>query len=462
MNGIASLERNQGKLLAELRDPAGEHVPMLTALLTTSCMLELSKLGTARLDLPTYVNALVQVLSQFAPMERCAIRVESDDLPALRASSGVLDPAEDDALMAAALAGTPVAVGAMAGAPLVVDGVTVGYLAVQGLPTPLVEARLVPQSCELLGASFGAQFEAERLRRKAALARVMELAASLDETYGELELVDLVAAMAALPKTVGAALRLEDNRLAGPVDVQSGVEDTPCQLLKEVDAGRIRVEFALRLTSNPSADDEARAEEVAAALQSALARIDRSRKLQEEAETDPLTGIGNRRRASRALAQAWNWTERKRGQMAVLIVDLDHFKKVNDSLGHGVGDEVLKAVARTIAEAVRGYDTAARWGGEEFLIVCPDTDAAGAQALSRRLRQGIPLACGEFLPEGWYQSCSIGIAIGPDHADGVQPLIAMADRALYNAKAAGRDQVALAGPNGAPVPAGKGAPLRRR
>jgi diguanylate cyclase (GGDEF)-like protein len=444
VNGIANIERNQAALLAQLRDPANEHTEMLTTLLTTACMLEVSKLSAARLDLPTYVNALVEVLSQFAPIERCVVRVEPGDLPPLMATSGLLDVTEDDALMAAALAGTTVAHGGLAGGPLVVDGTTVGYLAASGVPAPLADARLVAQAAELVGDSLGVQFEAERLRRRAALAKVMELIATLDEGYTDVDLDELVGAMAAMPNAVGAVLRVEDTRLAAPVVTGSGVSESPFELTRGVDAGNIHVEFTLRLALPASGDDDARTEEVVAAMQSAFGRIDRSRRLLEEAETDPLTGIGNRRRASRALAQTWNWAERKHGTLAVVMLDLDHFKRVNDTFGHSVGDEVLKAVAGVILSSIRGYDTPARWGGEEFLVVCPDTDLAGAQSLGRRLREAVPTACEGILPFDWHQTCSIGVAVGPDHADGVQPLLALADKALYAAKTAGRDRMIVA------------------
>ena len=103
--------------------------------------------------------------------------------------------------------------------------------------------------------------------------------------------------------------------------------------------------------------------------------------LREQAEIDPLTGIGNRRRTMRSLAAAIGLAERSGDQVGVVYLDLDHFKRVNDTNGHDVGDKVLFAFAQHLAGIVRVYDTVNRIGGEEFVIVCPGLDERGGEVL---------------------------------------------------------------------------------
>jgi diguanylate cyclase (GGDEF)-like protein len=131
---------------------------------------------------------------------------------------------------------------------------------------------------------------------------------------------------------------------------------------------------------------------------------------------------------------------------ALLIVDLDHFKTVNDTWGHPVGDEVLRAVAARILREIRPADRAARSGGEEFAILLPETGGAGALALAERVRAAfaaspITLTSGQAID----LTVSIGGAAFPDDAGDAEGLIAAADRALYAAKQAGRNRV-CAGP----------------
>src|SRR5205807_9874806 len=174
-----------------------------------------------------------------------------------------------------------------------------------------------------------------------------------------------------------------------------------------------------------------------------ISRVERECQLLSEAETDPLTGIGNRRRLSAALTSGLAHAERHCESLAVIEVDLDHFKVVNDRLGHDAGDQVLRAVAKTLEDLVRPYDTVVRVGGDEFIVVCPGTDAVGASALAERLRQGIPDACRSVF-EGWAQTASVGWAIFPLDRDAAPQLLEQADRALYAAKRAGRDRVMAA------------------
>jgi diguanylate cyclase (GGDEF)-like protein len=124
---------------------------------------------------------------------------------------------------------------------------------------------------------------------------------------------------------------------------------------------------------------------------------------------------------------------RHRSPLCVAIVDIDHFKDYNDSHGHLAGDEVLRACARSWDEALRGEDTIVRFGGEEFLVVLPDTTPGQAAEIVERLRMTTPMG----------QTCSAGLACW-DFAETIDELLGRADKALYLAKTGGRNQMAEA------------------
>lgn len=171
----------------------------------------------------------------------------------------------------------------------------------------------------------------------------------------------------------------------------------------------------------------------------------------QAALVDPLTGLWNRRYALPNLDQIVTMAAQAGSQCSVMIADLDHFKRVNDRHGHLVGDTVLRAVAKRLKARLGGADVIARLGGEEFLILLPDTDLAGADATAKRLIDAV--ACEPIaLPTGDAPvpvSVSIGIAVSssdPDCTLSGSELLAQADRALYRAKADGRSRVRLAHP----------------
>ena len=155
---------------------------------------------------------------------------------------------------------------------------------------------------------------------------------------------------------------------------------------------------------------------------------------------DPLTGAYNRRflaqESDRAFARA------RRGEEAVSAValDLDGFKGVNDRFGHGLGDELLKAVSAGITSELRLGDLLCRLGGDEFLVLCPSTDSAGAVALAERIRLTIERAAAELVPES-VVTASLGVATFPGDADDPEHLMRHADTALYAGKDAGRNRV---------------------
>jgi len=175
-------------------------------------------------------------------------------------------------------------------------------------------------------------------------------------------------------------------------------------------------------------------------INSALANVQLKNQLRDQAIRDPLTGLFNRRYMLEALKKSLHRAERHKSDVAVLMVDLDHFKDFNDKFGHQAGDLVLTEVAGEFRENLRLEDIACRYGGEEFCIICPDTLLREAYLLSEKLRKKI----GELSIQ--YQgkkldsiTMSIGVAIYPNHADNEDNLIVKADQALYLAKNNGRN-----------------------
>lgn len=170
-----------------------------------------------------------------------------------------------------------------------------------------------------------------------------------------------------------------------------------------------------------------------------------TRELEALAHIDGLTGIPNRRYYDDKLENEWRRAQRDRKPLAVLMMDIDFFKGYNDHYGHGAGDECLKTVAATLAQAlVRPADLIARYGGEEFIALLPDTDAAGAHLAAERLRsqveaQALPHAKSQAAP---HVTVSIGCAVALPSPQGLpKALLEAADRMLYQAKTQGRNRV---------------------
>jgi diguanylate cyclase (GGDEF)-like protein len=157
--------------------------------------------------------------------------------------------------------------------------------------------------------------------------------------------------------------------------------------------------------------------------------------------TDPLTGLWNFRYLSMSLAREIERSTRFDRPLAVLMLDLDHFKQVNDVHGHARGDTVLRELAQRVQEQIREVDTFARYGGEEFVVVLPETTVEGAAQLAERICEAIRRE--PFRVEGEAPldiTLSIGGAAFPDHGSTPATLMRSADRALYVAKAEGRDR----------------------
>jgi len=165
--------------------------------------------------------------------------------------------------------------------------------------------------------------------------------------------------------------------------------------------------------------------------------------LLHQATTDPLTGIPNRLKFDQELRSELERARRLGTPLAIIICDIDHFKRVNDTHGHQAGDQVLKALAGLMADQVRLYDTLARWGGEEFAVLLPHTGLDHAVTVAEKLRQRIRTWT---FPSVGSVTCSFGVAELQDDDD-PDRLIHRVDAALYRAKEQGRDRV-VAAPQG--------------
>jgi diguanylate cyclase (GGDEF)-like protein len=162
------------------------------------------------------------------------------------------------------------------------------------------------------------------------------------------------------------------------------------------------------------------------------------------AARDGLTQLYNRRAFDEHLAKARAREERQGGRFAVLLLDVDHFKKLNDTFGHPAGDAALKHTARVLEGHLRQGDEAARYGGEEFAVILPGADAAGALPLAERVRAAIEKSHVVFEGARLAVTVSVGVAAWPEDGKELDGLLAAADRALYSAKQEGRNRVAAA------------------
>lgn len=177
-----------------------------------------------------------------------------------------------------------------------------------------------------------------------------------------------------------------------------------------------------------------------------------NRRLQEAALLDSLTGIPNRRYAMDRIHQEWSAAERSSRRLACMLIDVDNFKRINDTYGHDVGDIVLQRVADSLKQTARTQDVICRIGGEEFLVVCPDTDAAAAVQCAERLRtaaNALRISVGNVSLQ---ITISIGVAAMDSAMRGPESMIKAADQAVYAAKQGGRNRTCVYRPRPAGVP----------
>ena len=160
---------------------------------------------------------------------------------------------------------------------------------------------------------------------------------------------------------------------------------------------------------------------------------------ENRAATDALTGLANRRAVNDTLNRMVAHASRSVQPLAAIVIDLDHFKQVNDRYGHDVGDSVLASVGELLSSTIRESDFVGRLGGEEFIVLCPDTGRAGALTLAEKLRAAISRKELSIVDDPI--TASFGIAVMPDDAGTAELLLRRADRALYLAKDHGRNRV---------------------
>jgi diguanylate cyclase (GGDEF)-like protein len=185
----------------------------------------------------------------------------------------------------------------------------------------------------------------------------------------------------------------------------------------------------------------------------ALANLQLRQSLREQATRDPLTNLFNRRHMEESLQRELRRAERRQRPLGILMLDLDHFKRCNDTFGHDAGDALLRAVGHFLETHIRGEDLACRYGGEEFLLILTDSSLGDTAKRAEELREGIKGL--QVRPRGTTLgpvSASLGVAVFPEHGVTADALVRAADAALYQAKAEGRDRVVIGQPLPLPGP----------
>jgi diguanylate cyclase (GGDEF)-like protein len=176
-------------------------------------------------------------------------------------------------------------------------------------------------------------------------------------------------------------------------------------------------------------------------LQESLVRVE------QMAATDPLTGLYNRRHFGRVLDQLFSESQRFDSDLSCVMIDLDGYKQLNDAHGHQLGDQLLVAAGRVITANLRRMDIAARYGGDEFVLLLPKAQTAEAAGVVQRIREEYFSASAAILKQSNGVKMSVGIgSVRESLSISADQLIAAADQALYQAKGAGRDRIAIAEP----------------
>ncbi len=268
------------------------------------------------------------------------------------------------------------------------------------------------------------------------------------EATGQERLAEALEALGRFPDALRA--------LRKSLEIQRGALDSR---LAEAERAAARSQKALAAHRRAQWERERRveSEERSRALAAALIEREHLRKdLIRASRTDALTQLANRRAFDEGMGWTLAQSKRRYRPVALILCDLDHFKAINDSFGHAAGDRVLARVAARLAGRVRAGDLVARWGGEEFAVLLPDTELGGALALAEALRQAIADAPLTTAAGPLNISLSLGVAVTrPDMLD-ADALLRSADLALYEAKARGRNRVVAARGEGQGAARGRG------
>lgn len=171
---------------------------------------------------------------------------------------------------------------------------------------------------------------------------------------------------------------------------------------------------------------------------------DVNERLQWISNRDELTNMPNRRHMQAQLRRELQQLAERGGEFCVALADLDHFKNINDTYGHDVGDKVLAAIAQCLAQHIREYDLCGRWGGEEFLLIFPRSEAVAAEAILDRLHVAVATLSSPLLPEQSKLSVSFGLTACRDAHEPLDSILRRVDGALYQAKREGRQRTVVA------------------
>ncbi|WBT39550.1 MULTISPECIES: GGDEF domain-containing protein [Hyphomicrobium] len=256
--------------------------------------------------------------------------------------------------------------------------------------------------------------------------------------------------VASVSKTLGRelsnALAVMRGDIASREAYARALADAQVRLGRLPEAEQVRVIVSLLVAENQrmrraSSDDKNKLDACAREISSLEANL---RAAEEATLKDPLTGMGNRRLFDEEIERAVGESNARRTPLSLIMCDIDHFKRVNDTFGHSVGDEIIKALTRIIASSVQETDSVARYGGEEFVIILPGTDQRAATAIAERIRR--QFGAKQFSIRKTHEkvgrvTASFGVV---EHrpGDDVEMFVQRADAKLYEAKARGRDRVA--------------------
>ena len=439
-----------------MESPSAASTPFLDALCRTACALF------------SVADAAVYVGETWAGSGSPLIGTDgrADGVAAwLRAAGATTDPvvAEDVADVLAlqvALAGADPPVRFLAGIPVTAPGgAVVGFLCLlDGRPRRFrpEEAQCLRDLATLAAEHFAAEARAAEAAREDELYRLLAENSTDTIVRGDLDGVRLYISPAVrtllgyepeamIGRKAIDIVHPDDIEAFGRVmsDVRTGRIDLAVseQRQRHRDGHWVWLEAFVKLTRDRATGEP---NGYVASVRDVSRRKAAEAQLAHVAAHDPLTGLANRRRFDDALEHAWRRAERTGSTLALLMIDADRFKRVNDTYGHIRGDAVLKTIAGLIDDSIRpAGGMAARYGGEEFAAILPDSDAAGATLIAERIRRAVEIdAGGAGGPPA--VTVSIGLSVArPTEDASTSDLLAAADRALFRAKHAGRNRVAI-------------------